>query len=79
MAQDRSTKIISTIQWIRTSRLSMKNSVCVCIEGGLQGYLAHETHPPPQDRLKALGMVPLLGPWGGVVSYERGTPVSREA
>ena len=27
MAQGRSTKIISTIQWIRTSRLSIKNSL----------------------------------------------------
>jgi len=27
MAQDRSTKIISMIKWIRTSRLSMKNSL----------------------------------------------------
>ena len=27
MAQGRSTKIISTMQWIRTSRLSIKNSL----------------------------------------------------
>ena len=29
MAQGQSTKIISMIKWIRTSRLSMKNSVSV--------------------------------------------------
>ena len=30
MAQGRSTKAISIIKWIRTSRLSRKNSLCCC-------------------------------------------------
>ena len=30
MAQDRFTKIISTIKWIWTSRLAMKNSLFSC-------------------------------------------------
>ena len=38
MAQGRSTEIISMIEWIRTNRLSMKNSLPgwqVCIKGGV--------------------------------------------
>ena len=34
MVQGRSTKIISMIQWIRTSRLSMKKSLCIQGGGG---------------------------------------------
>ena len=33
MAQGRSTKTISTIKWIRTSRLSIKNSLFLCRSG----------------------------------------------
>ena len=35
MAQGRSTKIISMITWIRTSRLSIKNSLSLSACGGL--------------------------------------------
>jgi len=34
MAQGRSTKIISMIQWIRTSRLSIKNSLSLSRDAG---------------------------------------------
>ena len=41
MAQGRSTKIISMIQWIRTSRLSIKNSLsrgrCMVLLGKSEG------------------------------------------
>jgi len=33
MAQGRSTKIISIIKWIRTSRLSIKNSLSLRVQG----------------------------------------------
>jgi hypothetical protein len=31
---------------------------------GVQGYLAHKQHPPPQDHHTALGIVLLQGPTG---------------
>ena len=37
MAQGRSTKIISTIKWIRTSRLSIKNSLSLSVGPELLG------------------------------------------
>ena len=38
MAQGRSTKIISTVRWIRTSRLSIKNSLPLLISAdGVEG------------------------------------------
>ena len=37
MAQGRSTQIISMIQWIQTSRLSIKNSLSVLPKGRLVG------------------------------------------
>ena len=52
MAQGRSTNIISMIKWIRTSRLSIKNSVCEppqwtfharLLEGWLALEASHET------------------------------------
>ena len=42
MAQGRSTKIISMIKWIRTSRLSIKNSLSVSPEWG--SYLVAMVH-----------------------------------
>jgi hypothetical protein len=53
MAQGRSSQIISMIQWIRTTRLSMKNSLSgEALQFGVaasavQGYLAHKNPPPP--------------------------------
>ena len=35
MAQGRSTQIISMIQWIRTSRLSIKNCLSLCADQGI--------------------------------------------
>ena len=56
MAQGRSTKIISIIKWIRTTRLSIKNSLSTTtpaedfsnLENSqvVQGYLAHKKPPP---------------------------------
>ena len=43
MAQGRSTRIISMIKWIRTSRLSIKNSLCWL--GNLDVLLAVEKTP----------------------------------
>ena len=34
---------------------------------GLQGYLAHKKHAPPQDHRGSLGIGPLQGPMGGGV------------
>ena len=31
MAQCRSTKIVSTIKWIRTTSVSIRNSLCLCL------------------------------------------------
>jgi hypothetical protein len=47
MAQGRSTKIISIIQWIRTSRLSIKKSLslpdlCLDALGGVVGLNDHQ-------------------------------------
>jgi hypothetical protein len=42
----------------------------------LQGYLAHEKPPPPQDPAVGLCLGPYDGPGEGCVSYERGTRVA---
>ena len=63
MAQGRSTKIIPTIKWIRTRRLSIKNSLSLQTANlehgnpplpvdniellGIMGYLAHKKRSPP--------------------------------
>ena len=41
----------------------------------LQGYPAHEKHPPPRTLQKDYTYGPMEVPGGGAVSYERGTPV----
>jgi hypothetical protein len=52
MAQGRSTKIISMIQWIRTRRLSIKNSVFLgrwsrcCSARGPSGWPSSRVSPP---------------------------------
>ena len=42
---------------------------------GLQGYLAYIKSLPPRTLLKACAYDPVVVLGGGVVSYERGTPV----
>ena len=42
MAQDQSTKIIWMVEWIRTSRLSMKNSLATSL--GCRGYSRMRRH-----------------------------------
>jgi len=56
MAQGRSTKIISMIEWIRTSRLSIKNSLSLSAAGppspadvGI-GALEKDRQDPERDR-----------------------------
>ena len=41
----------------------------------VQGYLAHEKTPPPQDPTVGVCLGPCGGPRGWMFSYERGTPV----
>ena len=43
--------------------------------GAVQSLLAYSKLPPPYDHRRALGMVPSVGLSGGVVSFERDTPV----
>ena len=67
MAQGRSTKIISTIQWIWTSRLSIKNSVSLYRRTGYTRGLRHRRERV--ERLTArstcrLGETPTFLPQG---------------
>jgi hypothetical protein len=55
MAQGRSTQVISSMKWIWTSRLSIKNSLFTLRwrlgfeqQLVLQGYLAHKKQRPPR-------------------------------
>jgi hypothetical protein len=58
MAQGRSTQIISKIEWIWTSRLSIKNSLSPLQDGGggaVFGDFCMYNPPPPQFRVWGLG------------------------
>ena len=65
MAQSRSTEIISMIGWIRTSRLSMKNS--------LSNGRKSSACPPPSRSLRGLpGFLPEdQGPYDSYPDYSR--------
>ena len=41
----------------------------------VQGYLAHKKHLPSLGPPYGPGHSPIVGSYGGAVSYERGTPV----
>ena len=62
MAQHRSTRIISMIKWVRTSRVSIKDSLSLCVSWPHNLWCVRCTFRPP-FRWGSLG-APGAVPWG---------------